>query len=228
MSGRTTVNTGPGQSIDINCLELGRQYKISAQIKIMDVNGTAVTCDKNAQWLDPNFCPLFTIWAMTPNGEGRLNLGSDLASHVEWVAGGWNPYEAIFTVDDRLASAGDTLAYFRGPRPDVDIYFDDVSVVEYLGLDTRYNFWTSAPPPEGTSDTDCVATTIAESSGATADILLVSNITYQYHTDAVYNASSECIVVNGDAEVRSEKSNFVGHHLLMFLILIYNTFNLFF
>ena len=228
MSGRTTVNTGPGQSIDINCLELGRQYKISAQIKIMDVNGTAVTCDKNAQWLDPNFCPLFTIWAMTPNGEARLNLGSDLASHVEWVAGGWNPYEAIFTVDDRLASAGDTLAYFRGPRPDVDIYFDDVSVVEYLGLDTRYNFWTSAPPPEGTSDTDCVATTIAESSGATADILLVSNITYQYHTDAVYNASSECIVVNGDAEVRSEKSNFVGHHLLMFLILIYNTFNLFF
>jgi len=121
ITNRTSVNSGPGQDLDIGCFEMGIQYKISAKIKIFDESTEDITCDQYAEWLDPNFCPLFTIWAQTPNGVAKLNLGNDIMTEEEWAAGEWNSYNAVFTVDERLSKAGDAHIFIRGPRPDINI-----------------------------------------------------------------------------------------------------------
>lgn len=186
----------------MSCLEAGKQYKISAKIKIKDENGNDVSCNKNAEWFDPEYCPLFTIQVQTPTGIARLNLGDE--SSFYWNEGEWNVYNSIFTIDDRLSSATDAFIYIRGPRPGLNMYFDDISIEEYVGLDTSSNFWTSAPIPEGTSDNECVTQTVAESSTATSAVLVDNNIVYQYNTESIYDVASQCIVTNGNAEVRRE------------------------
>jgi len=182
MVNRDNVNSGPGQDIKIECLEAGKQYKISAKVKITDGLDQAVSCDKYAEWLDPNFCPLFTIQALTPHGDAKLNIGND--HNADWDAGAWNTYNAIFTVDTRLESATIAKVFMRGPPADINIYFDDVSIIEHVGEDTRYNFWTTAPPTEDAvesksedaADNVCIAVTSAESEDATTETLTDSNI----------------------------------------------------
>ena len=205
MLNRGNVNSGPGQDISTDCLEAGKQYKITAKVQITDANDDVVVCDKYAEWLDPNFCPLFTIQAQTPNGDAKLNLGND--NDVDWDAGIWNEYNVIFTIDSRLESALSARVFIRGPPAGINIYFDDVSIIEYVGQDTKYNFWTTAPPqedtqpPEEDSDNSCIATTSAESEDATTETLTDSNIVYEHYT-AEYDSAAQCAIKNGDAEVR--------------------------
>jgi len=202
-SGRNGTNAGPGQAIDTDCLQEGKQYQLTAQIKITNENDGDFTCDKYTEWLDPNYCPLFTLIVMTPDGEAKLNLGNDMITVLEWIEGEWNPYFTLFSVDERLASASTAYLVIRGPRAGINIYFDDVAIVEHLGIDTRNNAWSAAPSPEGTTDDQCIASTSHDSQSATPNDLLVSNFNYQYYSDSeTYNNALECAVLNGDAEVR--------------------------
>ena len=145
--GRNHVSSGPGQVIDTSCLVEGKQYVLTAQVKIVDETFGAYTCDKFASWKDPDFCPLFTIWVEEADGKSaRFNLGNDYHKFRLWEENEFNPYHAIFTVDDRLAATNNAYLYLRGPRPDAAMYFTDVSIKEYVGTDTRYNFWTALAP----------------------------------------------------------------------------------
>lgn len=195
ISGQNSVNSGPGQDIDVSCLEVGKQYKITALFKIMNDDGTPYFCDKYAEWLDPDFCPLFTVWTMNSNQIARYNIGNDYVTHKEWETGEWNPYHAVFTVDEQMAAAGDAYVYFRGVHaPGVTILFDDVSISEYVGENTRYNFWTTpAIEPRFYND---------ETS--------ITNITWSFY-DTPYisgdDTSCEQMVKNGDAENASNTSS---------------------
>ena len=61
-------------------------------------------------WIDPDFCPLFTIKANIPasandllvkpsGGMTKFNMGNDYPAHFLLVAGGFNPYHAV-KIDD--------------------------------------------------------------------------------------------------------------------------------
>ena len=145
--GRNHVSSGPGQDLDTSCLVAGKQYILTAQVKIDDEQYGAYTCDKFASWKDPDFCPMFTIYVNETEGKtARLNLGNDYPIFENWQENEFNPYYAIFTVDDRLAATDYAYLYLRGPRPDAALYFTDVSIKEYVGADTKNNFWTSLAP----------------------------------------------------------------------------------
>ena len=152
-----------------------------------------------------------------------MNLGNDEISVLEWIEGEWNPYLAVFTIDERLASASTAYLLIRGPRSGINIYFDDVAIVEYMGLDTRNNAWSAAPPPEGSTDNQCISSTPHDSQAASADDLLVSNINYQYYSQSeTYDNSLECAILNGDAEVSLVDHIFSTFNQLIHLLRIYN------
>ena len=141
------MNSGIGQDLNVTCLTVGKQYVLTAEIKITDEVFGTYACDKYAVWLDPDFCPLFTIWVNeTQGGIARFNIGNDYYHHRVWQESEWNPYYAIFTVDERLAATDYAYLYLRGPRPNATLMFADLSIREYIGTDTRYNFWTSISP----------------------------------------------------------------------------------
>lgn len=199
------VNSGPGQNIDIGCLEVGKQYKISAQLRVLNsVRRSPYGCSPHAEWLDPAYCPIFTISAVTEGGQtSRLNLGNQGSSggHAEWQVDDWNRYNAVFTVDERLASASDAYIYIRGTKTEAVLYFDDVSVVEYVGEDTRLNFWTT----EVTSN---------DETNSLPDV----TYEYQYYDGDKYESGdgSSCreMVVDGDAAV-----SFMKCWLIVFILL---------
>ena len=201
---RTHVSSGPGQDLDLSCLVPGKQYILTAQVKIMDEQFGSYACDKFAIWRDPDFCPIFTIWVNETDGRSaRLNLGNDYPLFETWQENQFNPYHAIFTVDDRLAATDYAYLYLRGPRPGATMYFTDVELKEYVGTDTRNNFWTSLVP--SVNDTEVAASlpewnqtdtypTVPERDG-----YLYYNDTYQ--NEEASNVSCVQLVKNGDAEV---------------------------
>lgn len=198
--GRNHKNSGPGQDLPFVCFEKGKQYQLRARMKLEE------PCDKNAEWLDDNFCPLFSILALLPTGPARLNLGNFMPAQGNWSVTEWTDYVSIFTVDDHLASSTGGFLYIRGVAPGRNIIYDDVSIIEFIGEDTPNNFWTGAPPPEGTTSLPDVSTTLADSVNASSDVLYDSDIVYKYYTDDTYDESTgECsqLIPNGNAEAGS-------------------------
>lgn len=129
-SGRLHYNSGPGQSLDLSCLQLGRIYEVKAKIKLFDHNGFPFRCFRNA-WADPYTCPMFTIALTLSTGETRLvNEWNDI-HEVPWYADHFNEFHALFQADEDMVNAVDAYWYFRGPRSDINIALDDVSIMLY-------------------------------------------------------------------------------------------------
>lgn len=200
---RFHFNTGPGQELDVSCFEVGRQYKVSALIKVINEDGSPYSCDKFAEWTDPDFCPIFTIWTMSSSQISRFNMGNDVPNHLNWQVDEWNAYHAIFTVDERMSKMGDAFVYFRGVRAfGTIILFDDISITEYVGVDTRYNFWTTVeiePADYGdASDSGNNETTTSE--------ITEKYTNWKYYKDGetyVQYEQGSCkqLIKNGNAEV---------------------------
>ena len=98
------MSSGPGQGLNVSCLEEGKQYILTADTQLIDENYGDYACDKYAGWLDPDFCPLFSIRVEEGSHNAKLNLGNDYPEHKVGEENAWNPYQAIFTVDKRLAA----------------------------------------------------------------------------------------------------------------------------
>ena len=203
---RAHVSSGPGQGLNVTCLEEGKQYLITAQIKIEDEVFGTYACDKDAVWLDPDFCPLFTIWVDEGEGHvGRFNIGNDYYHHRVWQEEDYNPYYAIFTVDSRLAATNDAYLYLRGPRPNATMLFTDVSIEEYIGTDTRFNFWTTLSPGNSSE----IAHDLLDWDDGQDDFPTVPPQPFHYiywgwHGYSWYHGSTgPCtqLVLNGDAQV---------------------------
>lgn len=200
---RLHINSGPGQVLDVSCLVQGLQYKISAIVKVEDQRTGVYACDKYAEWTDPDFCPLFTVHTTTPvEGQKpvvrRFNMGNDYPKHLVYFEGDFNHYEAIFTVDERLANATEAYLYLRGPRADAYLYWDDVELVRYEGEDTRFNFWTGVPTV-GAEDQEVVL----EDDDLRLDPTTV--VEYKHYQDTLDPPADPCdeLVKNGDAENNS-------------------------
>ena len=131
--GRGKLNSGPGQFIQPECFVQNQFYEIQANIMIFDESGQPYKCDKNADWNDPKFCPLFSIWYSTdetfwdsywydvPNKDTN-----------EWVEGQFNSYQAIFQMTDDLVNAIEASFVFRGLPKGVQIVLDSVSLTPYM------------------------------------------------------------------------------------------------
>jgi len=129
---RTTINSGPGQSIETGCFVRDQFYEIEAKIMLLDASGNATSCDKSAGWNDPLFCPLFSIWGN--HGEtGWDNFWFDVPNNdtSTWVAGSFNVYHAVFQVTDELMTATEASFVFRGLPVGVQVIVDSVYLTPY-------------------------------------------------------------------------------------------------
>ena len=125
--GRSTFNSGPGQVLDLPCLELGKIYEVKAKIKLYDQNGFPFRCSGNFL-RDDLSCPLFTIYAKQPTGEYSFMSKWNDMKEGTWYSDYFNEFHAYFQVDMDLMGATEAFWYFRGPRADISIALDDVSI----------------------------------------------------------------------------------------------------
>ena len=131
-SNRVSINSGPGQPIDMECLVPDQFYEIRAKIMLLDEVGDDISCDKSAGWNDPSFCPLFSIWGK--HGETDWdNFWFDAPNEdtSAWVAGSFNDYHAIFQVTDEVMTAIEAFFMFRGLAAGVQVIVDSVSLSPY-------------------------------------------------------------------------------------------------
>ena len=127
---RATFNSGPGQLLDLPCLQQGKLYEVKAKIKLMDHNGFPFKCLGN--YINDDFsCPLFTIVVKQPTGDTKYVSKWNDIREVPWYADHFNEFHAIFQVDLDILGGVDAYWYFRGPRADITIALDDVSIKLY-------------------------------------------------------------------------------------------------
>ena len=127
---RATFNSGPGQVLDLPCLKPGKLYEVKAKIKLMDHNGFPFKCRGN--YVNDDFtCPLFTIGVKQPTGVFKFVSKWNDIREVPWYADHFNEFHAIFQVDPVIHEGVNAHWYFRGPRADITIALDDVSIKLY-------------------------------------------------------------------------------------------------
>ena len=115
--------------MELPCLELGKIYEVKAKIKLYDQNGFPLRCIGNI-WRDDLSCPIFTIYAKLPSGDWKyISKWNDMQQG--WYADYFNEFHALFQVDTDLLGATEAYWYFRGPRADISIAVDDVSIRLY-------------------------------------------------------------------------------------------------
>ena len=77
---RSHATNGPGQVIDISCLELGRTYKVNAKFFLEDGRGDPLECHPTAGWNTPLFCPMFSVHVFQPWGGVRWKFFNQLST----------------------------------------------------------------------------------------------------------------------------------------------------
>jgi len=123
---RSAFSSGPGQILDLPCLQLNALYEVKAKIKLFDVNGFPFRCAGNFQGDDLS-CPIFTIVVKQPTGDWKFfNSWNDMG--IPWYADHFNEFHAIFQVDFDIIGGTEAYWYFRDPRADISIAFADVSI----------------------------------------------------------------------------------------------------
>ena len=119
--------SGPGQMLESECLEEGKEYMVNARFKLLDRSGEPVACDRHAEWRDKNYCLLMTFEMELLSGEKeRLHVGSTYGG--DWIADNFNSFRTNVTVTPAMADAKSTFFFFQGPRADVSIVFDNISM----------------------------------------------------------------------------------------------------
>lgn len=122
---RSHATNGPGQEIDISCLECGTTYRVTAKIFLEDGTGSPFACQRGSNWNTPYYCPIFSIGVDQPWGYTRWNFFNQ---NTDPIVAGWNEFESEFTVSSRIVNPHLAHAYFRGPAKDIVIYFNEVNV----------------------------------------------------------------------------------------------------
>jgi len=138
MFGRISSSDGLGHLLDVACFVVGRTYKFTAYMKLLDElqGDSAVSCQKDATMGQYDSCPCFTIHFILANGSTKvLNLYNTDTS--EWDAISFNAYAATFQIDEEMANAVGAYIIIRGARAGVAILCDlvKIEVVEELICD---------------------------------------------------------------------------------------------
>lgn len=137
---RESTYFGPKALLGLDCLQAGRTFVISAQIKLMDSNWQPASCDKLAG--RHSLCPIFTLHYTTAAGEEKWKYFSNQAL-PPWDRNIYNDFSAKFVVSDELASATRAFFYFERVAPEVSILLDNVSIKELITeADTDYQLMT--------------------------------------------------------------------------------------
>jgi len=126
---RTDFKSGPGQILDSKCLSEGIRYEINAKFKLRDSStGNFVSCNKEVGWSHEEYCLLMTVSMRLPGevSETRVHIGNKFGGI--WLQDEFNSFRNTVTINENMARAEEIYIHFRGPRADVDIIFDEVSM----------------------------------------------------------------------------------------------------
>jgi len=124
--GRGSHHVGPKQNIEHLCLQEGQVYDLNARFKFEDHFGLPVGCDKEAEWLDPDYCLLFTFELQLDNGIQRKHFGNSFGG--SWIADEFNSFRGEVVIDQDMADANSVFFFVQGPSEDKVIIFDNISM----------------------------------------------------------------------------------------------------
>ena len=129
---RSLMRHGMWQDLDMSCMPINTKWKISAKIRLLDMNDNGKQCIKLIVGGPTAYgeygCPIFRLEAYYENYtnyhyRNLLNQNTDI-----WNATGWNKYEHLFVMDESLSSRQLIYLFIHGVMP-MDTYMvDDISV----------------------------------------------------------------------------------------------------
>lgn len=130
VNNRVLPGQGPKHPLDTNCMVLSRTYIIDALIKMTDEEtGDGFQCnilDCN----DDSDCPILTAHYKGPGDRnGWMYLPNDMA--LEWVPDDFNRFHTYLHVSEELVDATEVYLYFERPRAGINIFLDNIRIVEY-------------------------------------------------------------------------------------------------
>jgi hypothetical protein len=122
------VNNGYlGQFIDTRCLLPGRQYEISAWVKLVNPTSKAlIVCNRQ-----DSSCPSVVLRyrsPLDPTGQSFKEEVMTVAYLVVDTKDGWSLLQNTLTIDSRLAEASSVAIAVARRRGNVKMYVDDVSM----------------------------------------------------------------------------------------------------
>jgi len=128
-SERMATSDGPATLVNHLCMVEGRQYVLTAFLKLYDEEMNPFQCDKTAGYGDPAACPILEIEMIHPTGFYQTHPENTVTD--PWVKDDWNEYRAVFTVSKELANAEKAYVKFKGPFPGISIVLDDIQASFY-------------------------------------------------------------------------------------------------
>ena len=128
---RQTYSEGIKQELVVSCLTEGVRLEVNAYMKL-SINGAPFTCDKTKRYGHPMVCPLMSIKFVVPTAPtGHRWLHITNQNPFDWVGDEFNLYRGEFVITSEMTTSTEAYLYIYGPRGDVDITMDQVSIVEY-------------------------------------------------------------------------------------------------
>ena len=121
---RSHATNGPGQEVEIGCLEKGRKYKVKASYYLEDGKGDPFECDPGAGWNTPYNCPMLSLHVVQPWGEVKFNFFNHIKDPRTPQ---WNEFETEFTIQRGSLLPDRAYVFLRGPAKDIIFYLNNMT-----------------------------------------------------------------------------------------------------
>jgi parallel beta-helix repeat protein len=125
---RGNLFNGMMQQLDIQCIPVNSNWKISLKMKLYDANGNGVVCDKALGGYigdDQENCPEIYIESRTLNGGTKITNLLNEHPAAEWSATEWNEWEAVFTMSRAHRILQETFIFIHKVKLGYTYEFDD-------------------------------------------------------------------------------------------------------
>jgi len=129
---RTSIWSGPEQSIQPRCMRLGTHYEFTARVALRDEDDKPTFCNKDAAWRNDHFCVVLSIKRKNKTGTKIVNFANEESSL--WVEDQYNIFRTVVAATSDLSSSDEIFFSLIGPRKGVSIIFDDAEFHE-IGAD---------------------------------------------------------------------------------------------
>jgi len=133
---RSQLFNGMMQPLDIQCMPVNSNWKVSLKMKLYDAAGNAVACDKNlGGYIDDSYenCPEVYIESRTLNGGTKItNLRNEHPAEA-WSATAWNEWESLFTMSRQHRILQETFIFVHKVKIGYSYEFDDFKMEPYFG-----------------------------------------------------------------------------------------------
>jgi len=123
---------GMSQEIDSRCLiaeNSGREYEVTAAVKLTDASGSPADCDPFNYYFSPKACPVIALRLLNRDN-GSLKEIREIAQTVgPWSSTGWNKIYGRFELTDDLIYEQANLNYYVTKAwAGINIVVDDIAI----------------------------------------------------------------------------------------------------